>query len=238
MLGRLLEIAVSASPLLDSLEFYRSLGFQMLPAGDSPQGPNAVLWNGSVVLGLYAEELAGPVPTFVRPELKAHLRALRRFAVEFELIEVADEEFHRARFADPNGRHVLLVEARTFSPPPRDSAHICALGRFLELSVATHSAQESATFWEALGFTRVAGAQDPPAWVRLAGSGLTIGFYEAAGFGAALTFVADGLEARVEYLEALGRRPTPNAPVARDGRRAATLVAPEHTLIYLLEEGR
>lgn len=236
MLGGHLEIAISADPLIDSLEFYRALGFQSLPVGDSPHGPNAVLWNGSLTLGLYAAELEGPVPTFVRPDLKMHLRALRRLGIELEFAELADDEFHRAAFADPNGRRVLLVEARTFSPAPRESGYVSALGRFLELSISTHSAQDSAAFWESLGFELVDAGEEPHSWCRLAGHGLAIGFYEAANFGAALAFSCGGLEARLAYLDALGVHTTQRAPIAKPGERAAMLIAPEGTPIYLIDE--
>lgn len=238
MLGELLEIAVHAEPLLEALDYYSRLGFRDLPVGDSPRAPRAALANRGITLGLHVAMLEGPVPTFVRPELKAHLRALRRAGVEFDLVEVADDEFHRASFVDPSGLRVLLLEARTFSsatPPPEQ---VCALGTFREVSLSTHSVEASAAFWHPLGFERVDGGETPRPWRRLTGHGLTLGFHEGVNFGAALAFASDDLDARLDYLQALGLRVRRDAPTALDGERAGTLVAPGGLPIYLLETPR
>jgi catechol 2,3-dioxygenase-like lactoylglutathione lyase family enzyme len=238
VLGDLLEIAITAEPLVEALEFYTRLGFLSLPVGDSPRAPNAALSNGSLTLGLHAASVEGPMPTFVRPELKAHLRALRRVGVDFDLVEVADDEFHRASFVDPNGQRALLVEARTFSPAAADPGRVSALGSFRELSVSTHSADVSARFWEGLGFEVIARGDEPRPWCRLSGHGLVLAFHEGSNFGAALAFTSTGLDARLAYLDALGLAAKRNAPIAANGERAATLRGPGGIPIYLLEAPR
>jgi hypothetical protein len=238
VLGELLEIAITAEPLVEALEFYTTLGFLSLPVGDSPLAPNAALSNGSVTLGLHATSTGGPVPTFVRPGLKAHLRPLRRAGVDFDLVEVADDAFHRASFVDPSGQRALLVEARTFSPAVPDPQRVSALGTFHELSVSTHSADASARFWAGLGFEILAEGDEPRPWCRVAGHGLVLGFHEGSNFGAALAFTGAGLDARLEYLAALGLHAKRDAPIAASGERTATLLGPGGTPIYLLEAPR
>jgi hypothetical protein len=236
MLGQLLEFAIHTRPSADALGFYEQLGFHSLSVTDVRGGPYAALSGGALTLGLTAEEIEGPVPIFVRPDLKPHLRGLRRLGVRFELTELADDEFNRAAFRDPNGRLVMLVEARTFSPAPRARTDIFACGKFREWSVATHSLEESESFWAPLGFTRVASGATPHAWVRLAGRGLVVGFHESMRVAAGFSFTAPDLDARTQYLEAKNVRVTRGAPMAPPGTNAATLIAPEQTPFYLVEK--
>ena len=234
MLGHLLEFAVHAEPAAETLAFYEALGFESLPVVGSQGGPYAAMSN-EITLGLRAEPLDGPVPVFVRPNLKMHLRGLRHLGIDLELAALADDEFNRAAFRDPNGRLVMLVEARSFSPAPPAPQRVFACGRFLEWSVATHSIAESEAFWAALGMRTIAEGTAPHSWLRMAGRGLAVGFHETARFSSALTFTAPGVGARIEYLRAKHLRLQDGAPVAVAGESAATMTLPERTLAYLLD---
>jgi catechol 2,3-dioxygenase-like lactoylglutathione lyase family enzyme len=238
MLGHLLKFSVGAKPAAETLDVYRSLGFQSLEVSDIPGAPYAALWDGTITLGLLDAEFDMPVPTFVRPDLKTHLRTLRRLGVDFTFTRLADDEFNQAGFLDPNGQRVVLVEARTFSPAPREPTSVPACGEFLEWSVATHSLQESEAFWAALGFGRVAAGDNPYPWLRLAGHGLVVGFHETPRLGAGLTFRSIDLEARLEYLEVKGIRVRRGAPLASAGENSATLLLPDKMPVYLLETQR
>jgi catechol 2,3-dioxygenase-like lactoylglutathione lyase family enzyme len=233
MLGQLLEFAVHAPRSVATLELYEELGFQGLPVAEVPAAPFAAMWDGRITIGLHDAGVDGLVPTFARSDLKARVRALRHLGVELEIEELADDQFHRVAFRDPNGRLITLVEARTFSPAPRAAARICALGAFLEWSVATRSVQESEAFWTALGLERTAASDGPLRYVRLAGHGLVVGFYEQSGGADGLTYRAPSLAARVEYLAAKNVRVTQSAPFVPPGVQGATLVLPEKTVIYL-----
>lgn len=235
MLGQLLEFSVNAKPNAETLELYRCLGFQSLQVGDFPAAPYAALWDGTITLGLHDGEFDAPIPTFVRPDLKMYLRGLRHLGVEFAYARLADDEFNQAAFRDPNGQLVVLIEARTFSPAPRERANVSACGEFLEWSVATHSLEESEAFWTALGLQRIAAGEEPEPWIRLTGRGLTVGFYSRTKLGAGLTFRSPGLDARLEYLQAKGIRIQRGAPMAERGAQAATLLLPEKTSIYLID---
>ena len=235
MLGQLLGFAIHAHPAAATLELFESLGFQRLPVGGVGGGPYAAMWDGAVALALHEDEIESPVPTFVRPDLKAHVRAFRRRGANFRFTELADDEFHRAGFLDPEGRLVVLVEARTFSPGPREHARVRACGEFLEWSVSTRSIAASERYWAALGLGRVAEGPAPHPWVRLAGHGLVLGLHETANLSPGLTFAARELDARVEYLAAKDLRVERGAPIAAPGRNAATLVMPGGTAFYLVE---
>lgn len=235
MLGQFLEFSVSARPIAAALAFYRGLGFQALPGGDILPTLCAVVQLPGVAIGLHEREFDGPVPTFVRPELGAHARALRHVGVTLEFANLAEDEFNQVGFLDPNARPVTLLEVRTWSPAAWDPASVPLCGAFLELSLPTHSIEESGEFWQRLGCAAVAHQQEPWNSVRVHGHGATIGFHEHQRFVPGFSFVAPELAARLEFLKAKGYAPTRGAPVAAPGRPAATLIAPEGTPIYLLE---
>lgn len=235
MLGQFLEIAVTARPVAETLTFYCGLGFQQVEVGDQPNSPNAVVICPGVAIGLHESELDGPVPTFVRPDLNAHSRALRRAGVSLEFARLSDDQFNQAGFLDPTDRLVLLLEARTWSPATWSHGNVSLCGEFVELSLPTHSTKECCSFWEALGCTLTFSEDQPSPRTRLTGYGLALGYYEAGWFPAGLTFVAPDLDARVAFLKAKGYAPRRGAPVAPAGRPAATLLAPEGTAIYLVE---
>jgi len=237
VLGSLLEIAVAAHPVAAALAFYEGLGFRGLAVGDIVTTPYAVVAAPRLALGLHEHDRPGPAPTFVRPQLRDHLRALRRMGIELEWSTLADDEFHSAGFCDPNGLPVVLIEARTFSPGGNEEAgggSVC--GEVLELSVATHSRSESVDFWTALGLEVVAEGEAPHPWVRLSGHGFTLGLHENVRFAPGLSFVCDQLAARLEYLEAKGYAARAGAPLSERRDRSATLAGPEGTPLYLLEQ--
>jgi hypothetical protein len=235
MLGQLLEFAVHAPRTVATLEIYEALGFQSLPVAEIPGAPFAAMWDGRATIGLHDAEIDGIMPTFARPDLEAHSRDLRRLGIEPELEELGADRFNRVAFRDPNGCLVTLVEARTFSPAPRANAHVCALGAFLEWSVATSSVEESEVFWTSLGLTRAAASDAPHRSVRLAGHGLVVGFHEVGARANGLTYSAPSLAARIEYLAAKHVRVTRNAPFAPSSSEAATVVMPGKAVIYLQE---
>jgi hypothetical protein len=233
MLGQLLEFSIGARPVADSLAGYEALGLPSVPVGDIVAGAYAVVSDDRLALGLYDDEFEGPVPTFVRPRLEAHVRALRRAGIEFASLELADDKFHRAEFLDPGGHAVRLVEARTFSPPPARQATVSACGEFREVSFLSPELDESSAFWQRLGFETIEKRESPRPFVRLRGFGLTLGLYEANRPAAALTFAAAQLDARRAYLEAKGFTVRRGSPLKDHGSFALRL--PGGIDAYLLE---
>lgn len=234
MLGQFLEFSIAAGSLGPEHQFYRSLGFQELPAGDVLDSPYVALWDGSVTVGLHESGFEGTKLTFVRPELEVHLRALKRLDIELESVHTGADEFNRARFVDPNGQLVELVEARTHSPATREASSVSACGSFLEYSLPTGSIAESRAFWEPLGFALEASGETPHPWIRLAGHGIALGLHELA-FNPGLSFVCSDFAARKEYLTAKGIAPAPRAAFAVAGTRSTRIRSPGGSEIYLFE---
>jgi hypothetical protein len=127
-----------------------------------------VLTDGRLCLGLHDYEFDSPSLTFVRPELRSAVEALRARGVAFDFVKTADDEFHEAGFRDPGGQVVTLLEARTFSPAWRDGPAGSVLGHFEAYAWGGGAGQ--ANFWEQLGFVVDRDAQPP----RLVGDGITL----------------------------------------------------------------
>jgi catechol 2,3-dioxygenase-like lactoylglutathione lyase family enzyme len=236
MLGRFLEYSVAARPLAAPFEFYRSLGFVSIPVADTLPDPYLVMFDGAVAVGLHEREDPAPRLTFVRPELRAYVRALGRLDLELDYEHLGDGEFNSVGFTDPAGQAIALVEARTFPPPEWDPHNVAACGEFFEITLPAHELERSSRFWQALGFAPVAAGEAPHSWQRLSGYGVTIGLHEVP-CRAGLSFRCSDLEARCEYLRAKGLRPRTGSPIADGAQPSAVLAGPEGTQLYLLEKG-
>lgn len=236
-LGRLLEIALRVEQPADALAAFSALGLRDVPVTDFAPGPRAVVSDGHFAIGLHVAEIEGPMPTFVRPGLREHLLALEGAGIRPIDADLGEDRFHRATFCDPNDLHVALIEARTFAPVEPAPGLVPVCGRFAELSIATHSLEESAAFWRALGFTAAAAADTPHPSARLIGHGLTIGLHETSRFKSALTFTAPQLDARIEYLRAKSFTPRTSSPLTAGSARSATLAVPGGVPFFMIDPG-
>jgi hypothetical protein len=236
MLGQFLEYSAAARPLADSFEFFRGLGFASLPVSDVLPHPYVVLFDGALAVGLHDREQDGAVLTFVRPNLRDYVRPLRRLGIELEHERLRDNEFHSVGFTDPGGQAIALIEARTFPPGQWSTENVSVCGSLLEVSLPAADLGESTRFWQALGLAPVAAGDLPHPWQRLAGRGLTLGLHETH-CRPGLSFRCSDLAARVEYLRAKGLGPRATSPLADRGQPAATLAAPDGTVLYLFESG-
>lgn len=236
MLGELLEFSVTADPLGSTVDFYRSLGFREVAVGNIVEEAYVPVALDKVTVGLRTTGHDAPVPAFVRPDLKHHLRGFKHLDLALEFTETADHQFHRAGFRDPNDLLVVLLEARTCSPPVHDAVIVSPLGEFLEYSLPTHSLAATTEFWDRLGVHRVAGGETPQPWCRVHGHGLTLGFYADCRFKPGLSFACDNAAARIAYLEAKGFRVSRSPPFGLPERSVVTLETPAHP-IYLVTRG-
>ena len=237
MLGDLLEFSVATDPLGPAVDFYRTLGFREAPVGNNVPDAYVPLSLDRLTVGLRTTGHCDPVPAFVRPELKSHLRGFKHSDIPLEFTETADDQFHRAGFRDPNGLLIVLLEARTCFAVPPDPATVSPLGAFLEYSMPTHSIDETASFWEKLGVRRVDAGEAPQPWCRIEGHGLTLGVYAGRRFRPGLCFSCDNAEARLAYLEAKGFRLSRQEPFGLPEHAVATLEGPGHP-VYLAARRR
>ena len=102
-------------------------------------------------------------------------------------------------------------------------------GDFLEFSRATTAVKAAQTFWEDLGLLPGWHGEDPHPWVRLIRDDINLAFHLTGPMKPGLTFFADDMDARIEYLRASGYKIEPRTPLPS----GATLTAPEGTPLYL-----
>ena len=174
MLGRFLELSVHAPAILESIEFWEKLGFRQVATNDVWTHPYAVVSDGTVVIGLHAYEFDSPALTFVRPDLAAHVPALRKAGIEFEFAKTADDEFHEAGFLSPDGQMVTLLETRTHSLPAFDDAGFSQAGAFDALELPTRRIDRSLPFWAKLGLAVLDYREDEPPSATLVTGPLTL----------------------------------------------------------------
>lgn len=151
MLGRLLEISVDCAEVLDSLEFWRGLGFGMLETGDTWQHRYGVASDGQLCLGLHDFRFPSPSLTFVTPRLRETVEHLEAGGIDFEFRKLGADEFNEAGFFDPTGQIVTLLEARTFSPGAPGDLADSMLGHFRAVRRRSNDAEQARSFWGRLG---------------------------------------------------------------------------------------
>ncbi len=236
MLGRFLEVSIAATDVAEALEFYESLGFAQAQVGEAWRHPYAVVTDGRVFLGLHGVELEAPLLTFVAPDLRTRLEELADLGVEVEQARLDDLSLNEARFRDPAGLHVRLVEARTFSPPALEPAFESALGYFEQYVVGASDLARSGQFWERLGFVAF---QDESAdrLSRLVAShrDINLAFHDLDLATPMLCFSAPDMAQRIAGLRERGFGFAGRVPRDFQQRGAAALLAPEGQQILLLE---
>jgi len=139
--GRFLELGLAAPDILESLHFYRTLGFTELAVGEVWPHKYAVVTDGRIFIGLHEHPVDSPVITLVQPSLRQHVLTLQDAGTPFELTRLGEDEFNLAVLHDPDGLAVMLVEARTYSPAP-ETPPASLLGECLELALPVRDGQE------------------------------------------------------------------------------------------------
>lgn len=149
MLGDFLEFSLATGDMLESLEFYRKLGFVEAPARDAWRHPYTVVTDGRLYIGLHKREAASPALTFALPELRKQLPNLESLGLEFEFCNIELHRFNEVGFLDPDGGLVALLEARTYSPVSSEAQTLC--GYFLEYRLPVRDQDATLKFWDSLG---------------------------------------------------------------------------------------
>jgi catechol 2,3-dioxygenase-like lactoylglutathione lyase family enzyme len=228
MLGEFLEISLSTPDILASIEFYERLGFSHASTGETRKHPYAVLTDGRLYIGLHKHEFASPALTFVLPELNKRIDAFEELGISFEFCNIALDQFNEVGFLDLDGQMVTLLEARTYSPLHASQAKTTLCGYFLEYRLAVRDRDQSARFWEALGFLPLGHTEEPVPYAQAARNDINLGLLQAPRRGApTLVFAQDDMQGTAELLDARGF----DIKETLDG---IVLQAPEGTVLSLL----
>lgn len=205
MIGRFIELGVATEDILDSVGFYEDLGFQQLSTGDVWTHPYLVVSDGGIEIGLHAKPLPATMITFVLQNLAGNVNEFRSRGVRFKLAKTGDDEFNELVFTDPDGHHIRLLEARTFSPGNFDSDAISLCGDFREIILPVRDLEVATAFWRRMGADELEAADEPypHAWLRA--GGMMLGLHQTRDFDQlSLSFQATDLSRRIKQLDRKG----------------------------------
>lgn len=234
-LGRFLEISIRTPVIRESLEFYESLGFVQAAVGETWSHPYAVVTDGHLFIGLHGRDMPSPSLTFVLPELQLGVGRLKERGVTFEAERLGDDVFNQAHLRDPGGLSVMLLEARTFSPPQFDAPIESACGYFSELGMPARSTEAARAFWESVGFVALEEEAQPFPRTPLVSDGLDLALYRTRALRQpVLTFEDSEMPQRLARLRERGVQVSDEMPDTLDEADNGVLVAPEGTRLLLL----
>jgi hypothetical protein len=234
-LGRFLEISISTPVIRESLEFYESLGFVQATTGETWSHPYAVVTDGHLFIGLHGRQMPSPSLTFVLPELQLGVARLKERGMTFEDEHFGADVFHQAQLRDPGGLNVLLLEARTFSPPQLDAPIESACGYFSELGIPARATDAARVFWESVGFVALDEEQQPFPRTPLVSDGLDLALYRTRALRhPVLTFEDSAMAQRLTRLREQDIKVSDEMPDTLDEAGNGVLIAPEGTRLLLL----
>lgn len=177
-IGRFLEFSVRTTDVLESLHFYKTLGFVELEIGDVWAHKYAVVSDGELNIGLHDREFDSPAITFVQQDLAKHARSMTDHGFDFSFLQLGEDAFNELGFPDRDGHMVRMLEARTFhasEEAERDS--VC--GSWFELSLPVKDALRAAQFWAPIAPTLLEMREEPTTHMRFEADGVPLGLSES-----------------------------------------------------------
>ena len=177
-IGRFLEFSVHAPDVLESLEFYKSLGFVELEINDVWNHKYAVVSDGEMSFGLHDREFDSPAISFVQPDLAKHAISMADRGFEFTVMRLSEESFNELGFADRDGHMITMLETRTFHASEEvDRDSLC--GRFFELTLPVRDALRAGRFWAPIAPALLEMREEPTMHMRFEANGLPLGLSES-----------------------------------------------------------
>lgn len=231
--GRLLEFSVVTPNILDSLGFYKLLGFTELKTGDAYDHKYAVVSDGDINIGLFDREMTTPQLSFVQPDLARHARSMADHGFEFTRLALEEDQFNELELTDHDRNSLRLVEARTFFPSAEEeSPSVC--GECFEVSLPVRDTMRAARFWAPLLPKVLELREEPTTHLRFDSGSVPLGLSESIALEApALSFRCLDRSALDTVVDQIGL-----VPDDFPGFEGAflRLVAPEGTALYVFEE--
>lgn len=233
VLGRFLEFSVRAPDILESLSFYKALGFSELEIGDVWKHRYAVVSDGELCIGLHDREFGSPALTYVHPDLARYARTMSDHGLDFAYRRLDEDVFNELGFADPDGHMIGMLEARTFSPAVEEVGR-SHCGEWFETVLPVRNVVHSGRFWAPLAPVLLRLREEPTTHMRFDAEGMPLGLSESIALKQpSLCFKCHDREALAAALErhGVGQRTFPGFEGA-----FSELVAPEGTRLYLFDE--
>jgi hypothetical protein len=232
-IGRFLEFSVHTPDILESLHFYKSLGFEELGIAEVWPHKYAVVSDGAIHIGLHDREFNAPAPSFIQPDLAKHARSMTDHGFNFSLMQLDEDAFNELHLDDPDGHTIIMLEARTHhgSDENRNDS-IC--GHWFELTLPVRDAMHSARFWAPIAPVVLKLREEPTMHMRFDAGGIAVGLSESIALdGPSLCFRCDDPDALAASCERFSFK-TEDFPGFEGAFRV--LCAPEGTRLYLFHE--
>lgn len=234
---RFLEISTASENVLESLEYYRALGFVELQSGDIWDHPYAVVSDGRVCIGLHAREFTSPALSFVLPGLAEVLGSTQPTHLDPTYSRLGDEQFHEAGFAAPGGQALMMLEARTFSPPGLPDTGSSVLGYFEGYALPCSDIEAGISCWESIGFVAIEDRREPRRQATLTSDNLNLLLVGDQSLREpALLFSSADLEERVALLQQRSFEIERIAPAGDAPAAGARLRGPEGLVLQIVPE--
>jgi hypothetical protein len=233
VLGNFLEFSVRTPDIIDSLSFYKLLGFHELESGDVWSHPFAVVSDGAISIGLHDREFDGPALTFVHQELAKQARSMTDHGFDFRYLQIDEDAFNELGFVDRDNHLITMIEARTFSRPDEDLDNsLC--GHWFEVALPVRDALHAGRFWAPLAPELLRMREEPTTHMRFNAAGLSLGLSESIALtGPSLCFRCEDREA---VWIALAKHGFVHQEFPGFEGAFMSIQAPEGTNIFLFDE--
>lgn len=232
-IGHFLEFSVQTPDILESLGFYKSLGFTELESNDVYSHKYAIVSDGELNIGLHDTEFDAPAVTFVQRDLAQHARSMTKHGYDFSYLRLDEDVFNELGFRDLDGHAVSMVEARTFYLS-EEAENDSACGNWFELTLPVRDTVRAARFWAPIAPTLLQMREEPTMHMRFDASGVALGLSESIALKApSLCFRSPERRALMALLDQRGfdYEPFPGFEGAFVG-----IKAPEGTMLYAFDE--
>ena len=232
-IGRFLEFGVTAPDILESLHFYKTLGFTELETADVFPHKYAVVSDGELSIGLHEREFDSPTVTFVQQDLAKHARSMADHGYDFRFLRLDEDVFNELGFRDRDNHAVAMVEARTFNMT-EEAENDSACGSWFELSLPVKDTVRAAQFWAPIAPTLLEMREEPTIHMRFDATGVALGLSESIALdGPSLCFRNPDRQGLMALLQQRGF-----AFEKFPGFEGAyvAITAPEGTTLYIFEE--
>lgn len=232
-IGRFLEFSVQTSDILESLNFYKTLGFVELEIGDMWPHRYAVVSDGELAIGLHEREFDAPAITFVKPDLAKSARRMGNHGYKFDYMQLGDESFNELRFADRDKHAIIMLEARTFNVS-EDAERDSLCGSFLEMTLPVRDTLSAAQFWAPIAPALLDMREEPTTHMRFDIDGIALGLSESIALKApSLSFKCADRQRLMGILKQHGMR---FAKFPGFEGAFVEISAPEGTILYAFEK--
>ncbi len=177
-LGRFLEFSVRTPDILESLLFYKTLGFAELQIGDMWPHKYAVVSDGELNIGLHEREFDAPAIAFVQQDIAKHARSMNDHGFDFSYMQLDEDAFNELHFSDRDRHTICMLEARTFHlSEETENDSLC--GSWFELTLPVRDALRAAQFWAPIAPNLLEMREEPTTHMRFEADGVPLGLSES-----------------------------------------------------------